>query len=99
MMFSVSDLLGVNRSTARILANAAAAAYGMSLVDDSVEAAPGEKPLIAMTNLGVLTEGATLAVHLLREAGSDVAAPHALGSGGPPRDGRTGRSSSRATLG
>jgi uncharacterized protein (UPF0261 family) len=82
MMFSVSDLLGVNRFTGRILANAAAAAYGMSLVDDDVEAARGERPLIAMTNLGVLTEGATLALELFRDAGYDVVVFHAVGSGG-----------------
>lgn len=82
MMFSVSDLLGVNSFTARILANAAAAAYGMSLVDGRVETARSAKPLIAMTNLGVLTDGATLALKLFREAGYDVVVFHAVGSGG-----------------
>jgi uncharacterized protein (UPF0261 family) len=82
MMFSVSDLLGVNPFTARILANAAAAAHGMSLVEESVETRRGDKPLIAMTNLGVLTEGATLALQLFRDAGYDVVVFHAVGSGG-----------------
>lgn len=82
MMFSVSDLLGVNPFTARILANAAAAAYGMSLVEGAVETARSGKPLIAMTNLGVLTDGATLALKLFREAGYDVVVFHAVGSGG-----------------
>jgi uncharacterized protein (UPF0261 family) len=82
MMFSVSDLLGVNRFTARILANAAAAAYGMSLVEGTMEAKRGDRPLIAMTNLGVLTEGATLALQLFRDAGYDVVVFHAVGSGG-----------------
>lgn len=82
MMFSVSDLVGVNPFTARILANAAAAAYGMSLVEGTVETARSEKPLIAMTNLGVLTEGATLALKLFRDAGYDVVVFHAVGSGG-----------------
>ena len=82
MMFSVSDLVGVNRFTARILANAAAAAYGMSLVEGTMEARRGDKPLIAMTNLGVLTDGATLALSLFREAGYDVVVFHAVGSGG-----------------
>ncbi len=62
MMFSVSDLMGLNPFTERILANAAAAAYGMSLCEGSVETGSGGKPLIAMTNLGVLTEGATRAL-------------------------------------
>ena len=82
MMFSVSDLVGVNPFTARILANAAAAAYGMSLVEGTVETVRGGKPLIAMTNLGVLTDGATLALTLFREAGYDVVVFHAVGSGG-----------------
>ncbi len=82
MMFSVSDLLGVNPFTARILANAAAAAYGMSLVEGAVAGRRGDRPLIAMTNLGVLTDGATLARELFREAGYDVVVFHAVGSGG-----------------
>ena len=82
MMFSVSDLLGVNRFTARILSNAAGAAYGMALRSGTVTAAEGDRPLIAMTNLGVLTEGATLALELFREAGYDVVVFHAVGSGG-----------------
>ncbi|MFN0180216.1 MAG: Tm-1-like ATP-binding domain-containing protein [Gemmatimonadales bacterium] len=82
MMFSVSDLVGVNPFTARILANAAAAAYGMSLVEGTVETMRGDKPLIAMTNLGVLTDGATLALRLFKEAGYDVVVFHAVGSGG-----------------
>ncbi len=82
MMFSVSDLMGLNPFTERILANAAAAAYGMSLCEGSVEPGTGDRPLIAMTNLGVLTEGATLAIELFREAGYEVVVFHAVGSGG-----------------
>jgi uncharacterized protein (UPF0261 family) len=82
MMFSVSDLMGVNSFTERILANAAAAAYGMSMCEGSVETGSGGKPLIAMTNLGVLTEGATRAVEYFREAGYEVVVFHAVGSGG-----------------
>jgi uncharacterized protein (UPF0261 family) len=83
MMFSVSDLMGLNPFTARILANAAGAAYGMSLAAGGVEPlGGGDKPLIAMTNLGVLTDGATLAVEYLRDAGYDVVVFHAVGSGG-----------------
>ncbi len=82
MMFSVSDLVGMNPLTARILANAAAAAYGMSLVEGTIETRRGDKPLIAMTNLGVLTDGTTLALKLFREAGYDVVVFHAVGSGG-----------------
>jgi uncharacterized protein (UPF0261 family) len=82
MMFSVSDLLGLNPFTERILANAAAAAHGMAMSSGSVETGTGGKSLIAMTNLGVLTEGATHAVELFREAGYGVVVFHAVGSGG-----------------
>ncbi|NKB87144.1 MAG: UPF0261 family protein [Acidobacteria bacterium] len=83
MMFSVSDLLGVNPFTARILANAAGAAYGMALTaENAAPIAGGDRPLIAMTNLGVLTAGATQALELFREAGYDVVVFHAVGSGG-----------------
>jgi uncharacterized protein (UPF0261 family) len=83
MMFSVSDLMGVNPFTARILANAAGAAYGMSLAEGSIGApGGGDRPLIAMTNLGVLTDGAMRAVEQFRAAGYDVVVFHAVGSGG-----------------
>lgn len=82
MMFSVSDLVGINPFTARILANAAAAAHGMSRVEGSMAPVRGGKPLIGMTNLGVLTNGAMLALKLFREAGYDVVVFHAVGSGG-----------------
>ena len=82
MMFSVSDLVGLNPFTARILANAAAAAHGMSQVEGVLETTRSDRPLIAMTNLGVLTDGATLALKLFRDAGYDVVVFHAVGSGG-----------------
>jgi uncharacterized protein (UPF0261 family) len=82
MMFSVSDLMGLNPLTERILANAAAAAWGMSLTEGIVATHGGDKPLVAMTNLGVLTAGAGHAVELLRAAGYDVVVFHAVGAGG-----------------
>ena len=82
MMFSVSDLMGLNPFTEKILANAAAAAYGMSMCEGTVEARSDGKPLIAMTNLGVLTEGANRALEYFREAGYEVVVFHAVGSGG-----------------
>ena len=82
MMFSVSDIMGVNAFTAKILANAAAAAYGMSLCEVQLTLPAGSKPLIGMTNLGVLTAGATKAVKYFHEAGYEVVVFHAVGSGG-----------------
>ncbi len=82
MMPSVGDLLGLNPFTRRILANGAGAVWGMAQVASADVAAKGGKPVIGMTNLGVLTEGAMRAVQLFRERGYEVIVFHAVGSGG-----------------
>jgi len=82
MAFSVSDILGLNPVTRKILANAAGAAYGMALTSVTLEPRRGDKPVIGMTNLGVLTNGALLALELFRERGYEVIVFHAVGSGG-----------------
>jgi uncharacterized protein (UPF0261 family) len=80
-MFSVSDILGLNPFMRKVLANAAAAACGMAQVEDH-SAAASAKPLIGMTNLGVLTTGAEIAVEYLESKGYEVILFHAVGSGG-----------------
>lgn len=83
MMFSVSDILGLNPFTRKILANAAGAAYGMALKSDlDIQPDEGCKGTIGMTNLGVLTVGAMHAVQLIHDAGYEVITFHAIGSGG-----------------
>ncbi len=82
MMPSVSDILGLNTFTCRILANAAGAAYGMAQIDQSITFTKKDKPLIGMTNLGVLTEGAMIALDLFKQAGYEVIVFHAVGAGG-----------------
>ncbi len=82
MMNAVGDILGLNPLTRTILANAAGAAWGMASQPVALQTAGGDKPLIAMTNLGVLTEGAQLAIELLHERGYEVLTFHAVGSGG-----------------
>jgi uncharacterized protein (UPF0261 family) len=82
MMFSVGDLLGLNPFTRKILANAAGAALGMARVESSIEAGIREKPLIGMSNLGVLTQGAMVALERFAEHGYEVVVFHAIGSGG-----------------
>ena len=81
MMFAVSDILGLNVFSRKIIANAAAAAYGMSLVERSITK-PEAKGVIGMTNLGVLTKGAMHAINLFEEAGYEVITFHAIGAGG-----------------
>ena len=62
MMFSVSDILGLNPLTRQILANAAGAAHGMAQASQSLVSKTSDLPVIAMTNLGVLTDGAMIAL-------------------------------------
>ncbi len=82
MMFSVGDILGLNQFTRKILANAAGAVHGMALNEVAIESPENGKPLIGMTNLGVLTKGALKAVELFKERGYEVIVFHAIGSGG-----------------
>ena len=80
MMFSVTDILGLNPVTRKILANAAGAACGMASVDVALERA--QKPLVAVTTVGITTIGAMKAVELLQQAGYETIVFHAIGPGG-----------------
>ena len=82
MMFSVSDILKLNPFTRKILANAAAAICGMAKEETRFEVDKGEKPLIGMSNLGVLTNGAMEAIRYIESKGYEVIVFHAVGSGG-----------------
>ena len=82
MLFSVSDILKLNPFTRKILANAAAAACGMATVETKFIMEKGDRPLIGMSNLGVLTRGAMAAIEYIEERGYEVIVFHAVGSGG-----------------
>lgn len=82
MMFSVSDILKLNPFTRKVLANAAGAACGMADVEAKFDMKKGDKPLIGMSNLGVLTNGAMEAIKYIEAAGYEVIVFHAVGSGG-----------------
>lgn len=82
MMFSVSDILKLNPFTRKILANAAAAACGMAMSDTKFKMEKGDKPLIGMSNLGILTNGAIEALKYFEERGYEVIVFHAIGAGG-----------------
>jgi len=82
MMFSVGDILGLNPLLRSMLSNAAAAAVGMATHAVAVVQQSGEKPLIGITNLGVLTEGTMHAVERFRQRGYESIVFHAVGSGG-----------------
>ena len=81
MMFAVSDILGLNVFSRKILANAAAAAWGMAQVEHSITKSTA-KGVVGLTNLGVLTEGAMHAISLFEKAGYEVITFHAIGAGG-----------------
>jgi uncharacterized protein (UPF0261 family) len=79
MMYSVVDIAGVNRISARIMANAAAAIAGMA----QASVPPlDERPLVAATMFGVTTPCVTRARERLDELGYEVLVFHATGAGG-----------------
>jgi len=80
MMFSVTDILGLNPVTRKILANAAGAVCGMAASDVKLE--QGDKPLVAVTTVGITTQGAMQAVKVLESHGYETIVFHAIGPGG-----------------
>src|SRR3974390_1262343 len=56
MMFSVTDIMGLNPVTRKILANAAGAVCGMAATEVTMQA--GDRPLVAVTTVGITTRGA-----------------------------------------
>jgi len=80
MMFSVTDIMGLNPVSRKILANAAGAACGMADVD--IRLTRGERPLVAVTTVGITTKGATKACEVLESAGYETIVFHAIGPGG-----------------
>ena len=80
MMFSVTDILGLNPVMRMILANAAGAVCGMANAAVSLER--GGKPLVAVTTVGITTLGAMKAIEVLEAAGYETIVFHAIGPGG-----------------
>jgi uncharacterized protein (UPF0261 family) len=83
MMFSVGDILGLNVFMRKVLANAAGAAHGMAHVRAGLARKRRKgKPLIGISNLGVLTRGTLHAQQLLAARGYEAIVFHAVGTGG-----------------
>lgn len=80
MMFSVTDIMGLNPVMRKILANAAGAVCGMANVPDRLE--KSDKPLVAITTVGITTKGAMKAAEIIQAAGYETIIFHAIGSGG-----------------
>ena len=79
MLYSVVDIAGINRLSARILANAAGAIAGMAGVEVPDV---GDRPLIGASMFGVTTPCVTAAREQLEADGFEVLVFHATGTGG-----------------
>jgi uncharacterized protein (UPF0261 family) len=79
MMYSVTDIMGLNPFMRRVLANAVGAACGMAEVELPDSAA---KPLVAVTTVGITTQGAMKAAEVLQAGGYETIVFHAVGTGG-----------------
>lgn len=84
MMYSVTDIAGLNSFSRLILANAAHAAAGMAKyrADALAMANSEKKPLIAITMFGITTPGVLHMRDILEEKGFETIVFHATGSGG-----------------
>ena len=80
MMYSVVDIAGINRISARILTNAAGALAGMATA--TVPPLGEELPLIAASMFGVTTQAVTVARERLEALGYEVLVFHQTGAGG-----------------
>ena len=80
MIHSVADILGLNRVTMRILAQAAAAVTAMAEVGAEAERGDGE--LVAITQAGITTPGVMAVKERLEALGFEVIAFHCNGIGG-----------------
>src|SRR5947207_8766332 len=93
IMYSVTDVAGINRISRLVLGNAAAAMAGM-VAAQAVQAAQGmpsgtdaagdagDRPLIAASMFGVTTPAVETARARLAELGYEVLVFHATGAGG-----------------
>jgi len=79
MIHSVADIAGLNFITRKIIAQATAAVMAMAAVRLPAEQ---KRPLIALTQAGVTTPGATRIKQLLEEAGFEVVVFHCTGISG-----------------
>lgn len=82
MINSIVDILGINRISRPILANAARAVAGMVSLPAKPTDAAGDKPMVAVTMFGVTTKGVMRAKEQLEKAGFETLVFHATGNGG-----------------
>ncbi len=81
LMYSVTDIAGLNRISRLVLENAAHAAAGMALHRGGATA--GEQPpLVAITMFGITTQCVLRVQQALEQRGFETAVFHATGAGG-----------------
>jgi uncharacterized protein (UPF0261 family) len=80
MIFSVADIMGLNRVSRTILGSAAGAVCGMANME--IEHGESDRPMTAITTVGITTPGAMKAKEVLEAAGFDTIVFHAVGTGG-----------------
>jgi uncharacterized protein (UPF0261 family) len=80
LMYSVADIAGINRISARILSNAAAAIAGMARSETTPLASAGA--LVGASMFGITTPCVSVARGRLEELGYEVVVFHQTGTGG-----------------
>jgi uncharacterized protein (UPF0261 family) len=80
LIHSVTDILGLNRMTKRLLAYAAGAMMGAVATDPGFETS--DRPLIAMSSMGGINRAVFSAQKILEDRGFEVVAFHTVGTGG-----------------
>jgi uncharacterized protein (UPF0261 family) len=80
LIHSVTDILGLNRMTKRLLAYAAGAIMGAVAADTGFEAS--DKPFIAMSSMGGMNRAVFSSQKILEDRGFEVVAFHTVGTGG-----------------
>ena len=82
MLHSVADIQGINFITRRVLDNAAAAICGMVMNAAVSGYRSSDRPPVALSMLGTVTQGALRAMKLLSAKGYEAIAFHQNGTGG-----------------
>jgi uncharacterized protein (UPF0261 family) len=80
LIHSVTDIVGLNRMTRRLLAYAAGAIMGSVATDPGLEAS--DRRLIAMSSMGGINRAVFSAQKMLEDQGFEVVAFHTVGTGG-----------------
>ena len=80
LIHSVTDIVGLNRMTKRLLTYAAGAVMGA--VATNLEFQASDRPLIAMSSMGGINRAVFAAQKTLEDKGFEVVAFHTVGTGG-----------------